>query len=45
MLCRAANKVAVVDSGASVNVPIFVEEGDVIRVNTAEEVYVDRIIK
>jgi len=36
-------KPAVVESGASVNVPLFINEGDVIRVDTRTGVYLDRV--
>jgi elongation factor P len=36
-------KPAVVESGATVNVPLFINEGDVIRVDTRTGVYLDRV--
>lgn len=38
-------KVAVIESGAKINVPLFVEEGDIIRVNTQTETYEKRVDK
>ncbi len=38
-----ATKPAVVESGATVNVPLFINEGDVIRVNTERGDYVTRV--
>jgi len=39
------NKVAVIESGAKISVPLFVEEGDIIRVNTQTETYEKRVDK
>jgi len=38
-----ATKPATVESGATVNVPLFVNEGDVIRVDTRTGEYLDRV--
>lgn len=38
-----ATKPAVVESGATVNVPLFINEGDIIRVNTERGDYVTRV--
>ena len=38
-----ATKPAVVESGATVMVPLFINEGDVIRVNTSEGGYITRV--
>ncbi len=38
-----ATKPAVVESGATVNVPLFINEGDVVRVNTERGDYVTRV--
>lgn len=35
-------KAAIVETGASIQVPLFIAEGDVIRVNTETEEYVER---
>jgi len=37
------NKVAVLETGAKINVPMFIEAGDIIRVNTQEGKYVGRV--
>lgn len=37
------NKVATVETGAHVNVPLFIEVGEVIRVNTENGEYVERV--
>ncbi len=39
----AATKPAKLESGASVNVPLFINEGDVIRVNTETGDYITRV--
>lgn len=38
-----ATKPATLESGAVVNVPLFIEEGDLIRVNTDEGTYITRV--
>jgi elongation factor P len=38
-----ATKPATLETGAVVNVPLFVKEGDVLRVDTRTEAYVDRV--
>ena len=38
-----ATKVATLESGAVVNVPLFIEEGDVVRVNTDTGDYITRV--
>jgi elongation factor P len=38
-----ATKPATVESGATVNVPLFVNEGDIIRVDTRTGEYLDRV--
>jgi elongation factor P len=38
----AATKPALLESGATVNVPLFVNEGDMIRVDTRTGTYLDR---
>lgn len=38
-------KIATLETGAVVNVPLFVEEGDIIRVNTETGEYVERVGK
>jgi elongation factor P len=39
------NKVATIETGAKINVPLFVEQGDIIRVNTQTGEYGERIEK
>jgi len=39
------NKLVTLETGATVNVPLFVNEGDVIRINTETEEYKDRVSK
>lgn len=38
-----ATKTAKLETGATINVPLFVNEGDLIRVNTQEGTYVERV--
>ncbi|MFH0846409.1 MAG: hypothetical protein V1851_03370 [Patescibacteria group bacterium] len=38
-----ANKPVVVETGDSVTVPIFIKEGDVVRINTEKAEYVERV--
>jgi elongation factor P len=38
-----ATKPATIDTGASINVPLFVEEGELIRINTKTGDYVERV--
>ena len=38
-----ATKPAIVETGASVNVPLFVEQGDVIKIDTRTGEYLSRI--
>lgn len=37
------NKVVEIETGAEVSVPMFINEGDVIRINTETEEYVERV--
>ena len=39
------NKTATLESGAKVNVPLFISTGDVVRVNTETGAYVERVEK
>jgi elongation factor P len=39
---QAGNKVATLESGAQVNVPLFIDEGDTIEINTETSEYVRR---
>lgn len=38
-----ATKPATIDTGATVNVPLFVEEGEMIRINTKSGDYIERV--
>ena len=40
---QAGTKEAVLESGATIQVPLFIEEGDVIEVNTEDGKYVKRV--
>ncbi len=40
---KGGNKVAIVETGASVSVPIFVAEGDIIKINTETGEYRERV--
>jgi len=40
---KGGNKLVTLETGATVNVPMFVEQGDVIRVNTETGEYTDRV--
>ncbi|SRR3989344_2257458 len=40
---QGGNKVVKVETGASVNTPLFVNEGDIIRINTDTGEYVERV--
>ena len=40
---QGGNKVVTVEGGASVNTPLFVNEGDIIRINTETGEYVERV--
>ena len=40
---KGGNKVVVLETGATLDVPMFVNEGDVIRVNTETGEYVERV--
>ncbi len=42
---QGANKQVVLETGATINTPIFISEGDIIRVNTEKEEYVERVTK
>ncbi len=42
---QGGTKSVLLESGANVNVPLFINEGDVIRVNTTTEEYVERVDK
>ncbi len=40
---KGGNKIVTVETGATVNVPMFIEQGDVIRINTETGDYADRV--
>ena len=40
---QGGNKVATIEGGAKISVPLFVNEGDMIRVNTQTGDYVERV--
>lgn len=40
---QGGSKVVILETGATLNVPMFVKEGDVIRVNTESSEYVERV--
>jgi len=42
---ESGNKLVVLETGAEINVPLFVKQGDVIEINTEKEEYVRRIEK
>jgi elongation factor P len=42
---QGGTKIVTIESGAKVSVPLFVEEGDIIRVNTQSGEYVERVSK
>jgi len=42
---QAGNKIVVLETGAEINVPLFIEEGDIIEINVEKGEYVRRIEK
>ena len=42
---QGGNKLVVLETGASVNTPLFINTGDIIRINTDTEAYVERVEK
>lgn len=42
---QGGTKIAALETGAKINVPLFINEGDTIEINTQEETYVRRIEK
>lgn len=42
---QAGNKIVVLETGAKINAPLFVEQGDIIEINTEKQEYVRRIDK
>lgn len=42
---QGGTKIVTIETGAKINVPMFVEVGDIIRVNTEDGSYVERVAK
>ena len=42
---QGGTKPATISSGISINVPLFIQEGDVVRVDTRDKRYLERINK
>jgi elongation factor P len=42
---QGGTKVVTIETGGKVNAPLFIEEGDVIKVNTSTGEYVERVEK
>lgn len=42
---QGGNKQITLETGAVINAPLFINEGDVVRINTVEGVYVERVDK
>jgi len=42
---QAGNKIVVLETGAEINVPLFIEEGDIVEINVEKSEYVRRIEK
>ena len=42
---QGATKPATLETGAVINVPLFVEEGDVLKIDRREEKYLSRVSK
>ncbi len=42
---QGGNKVVTLETGATVNVPLFINQGDIIRINTETGEYVERVTK
>jgi elongation factor P len=40
---QGGNKVVTLETGATVTVPMFIKEGDVLRINTETGEYVERV--
>lgn len=40
---KGGNKIVTLETGATINVPMFVEQGDIIRLNTETGEYTDRV--
>jgi elongation factor P len=42
---QGGSKVVKIETGAMINVPLFIEEGDIIKINTQSSEYVERVSK
>jgi elongation factor P len=42
---QGGNKIVTLETGAEIAVPLFIEQGDIIEINTEKEEYVRRIVK
>ncbi len=42
---KGGNKVITLENGTSINAPMFINEGDVVSINTEEGAYVERVTK
>lgn len=42
---QGGNKSVILETGAKISVPLFINEGDIVRVNTATHEYVERVEK
>lgn len=42
---QGGSKQIVLETGATINAPLFINEGDIVRINTQEGVYVERVDK
>ena len=40
---QGGNKIVTLETGAKINVPLFIEEGDTVEINTQTEEYVRRM--
>nr|MBP6866463.1 elongation factor P [Candidatus Paceibacterota bacterium]MBP9851586.1 elongation factor P [Candidatus Paceibacterota bacterium] len=40
---KGGNKVITLENGATLNAPMFIEEGDVVSINTETGLYVERV--
>ena len=42
---QGGNKTVIIESGAKISVPLFINEGDIIKINTQTKEYVERAEK
>jgi len=42
---QGGNKIVIIESGARISAPLFIEEGDIIRINTQTGEYTERVKK